>query len=71
MSKLSHLNESGEAHMVDVSEKDVTVTRPPRRAHVCWLHRKPLPLIAHWHGQKRRCAGHGAHCRHHGGQENV
>ena len=24
MSKLSHLNDKGEAHMVDVSEKDVT-----------------------------------------------
>ena len=34
MSKLSHLNEKGEAHMVDVSEKDVTTRSATARARV-------------------------------------
>ena len=34
MSKLSHLNERGEAHMVDVSEKDVTTRSATAKARV-------------------------------------
>jgi cyclic pyranopterin monophosphate synthase len=34
MSKLSHLNESGEAHMVDVSAKDVTTREATAKARV-------------------------------------
>jgi cyclic pyranopterin monophosphate synthase len=34
MSKLSHLNERGEAHMVDVSEKDVTTRSATARGRV-------------------------------------
>ena len=34
MSKLSHLNEQGEAHMVDVSEKDVTTRSATAKARV-------------------------------------
>ena len=34
MSKLSHLNDKGEAHMVDVSEKDVTTRSATARARV-------------------------------------
>jgi cyclic pyranopterin monophosphate synthase len=34
MSKLSHLNERGEAHMVDVSEKDVTTRVATAKARV-------------------------------------
>lgn len=34
MSKLSHLNQRGEAHMVDVSAKDVTVRSATARARV-------------------------------------
>jgi cyclic pyranopterin monophosphate synthase len=34
MSKLSHLNERGEAHMVDVSSKDVTTRSATARARI-------------------------------------
>jgi cyclic pyranopterin phosphate synthase len=34
MSKLSHINERGEAHMVDVSEKDVTTRSATARGRV-------------------------------------
>lgn len=34
MNKLSHLNERGEAHMVDVSEKDVTTRSATAKARV-------------------------------------
>jgi cyclic pyranopterin monophosphate synthase len=34
MSKLSHLNERGEAHMVDVSDKDVTTRSATAKARV-------------------------------------
>ncbi len=34
MSKLSHLNENGEAHMVDVSDKDVTMRSATAKARV-------------------------------------
>lgn len=34
MSKLSHLNDSGEAHMVDVSTKDVTTREATAKARV-------------------------------------
>jgi cyclic pyranopterin monophosphate synthase len=34
MSKLSHLNENGEAHMVDVSDKDVTTRSATAKARV-------------------------------------
>jgi cyclic pyranopterin phosphate synthase len=42
--KLSHLNESGEAHMVDVGDKAVTARRA--MAHGCiWMHQQTLALI--------------------------
>ena len=34
MSKLSHINDNGEAHMVDVSEKDITTRSATARARV-------------------------------------
>ncbi len=34
MSKLSHLNENGEAHMVDVSDKNVTIRSATAKARV-------------------------------------
>ena len=44
MSKLTHFNESGEAHMVDVGGKQVTARRAVARGHIC-MQPETLELI--------------------------
>ena len=42
---LTHVNERGEAHMVDVGEKEVTARRAVARGSIC-MERATLNLIA-------------------------
>ncbi|MEM8688265.1 MAG: cyclic pyranopterin monophosphate synthase MoaC [Pseudomonadota bacterium] len=44
MAKLSHIDEKGNAHMVDVSEKDVTSRSAVAKGSV-WMHAETLTMI--------------------------
>ena len=51
MSKLSHLNDKGEAHMVDVSDKDATTRSATARARVLAAH-ETIAIITSGTAQK-------------------
>ena len=70
MTKLSHLNEKGEARMVDVSDKAVT-QRTARAEGFVAMAPATLALVEKRHRQEGRRAGHRAHRRHHGREEDA
>ncbi len=70
MSKLTHLDDQGHAHMVDVSAKDVTASR----GDGAWAHHNDARNPGDNHRrprQERRRSGGGPHRRHHGGEEDA
>ena len=70
MSELSHINEKGEATMVDVGEKAATSRTAIAEGYV-FMAAGTLALIEVGRGAQRRRARHRPHRRHHGGQEDA
>ena len=70
MSKLTHLDDKGDARMVDVSGKDTT-TRTAMAEAIVRMKPETLALGARRHGAEGRRAGRRAHRRDHGGEEDV
>ena len=70
MTKLSHLNDKGEARMVDVSDKAVT-QRAARAEGFVAMAPATLALVEKGDGQEGRRARDRAHRRHHGRQEDA
>ena len=46
MTKLTHFNESGEAHMVDIGDKDSTARRAVVKGHISMKDQTLAPLQA-------------------------
>ena len=69
MPKLSHFDEGGQAHMVDVSEKAVTDRIAVAEG---WVKMRPetLALVEAGTAKKGGVLGHRAAGRHHGGEED-
>ena len=70
MSRLTHLDAEGNAHMVDVSDKDVTSRSATAKATV-EMQPETLALDPRGQGQEGRRDRHRAHRRHHGGEEDA
>ena len=70
MSKLTHLDEAGHAHMVDVSKKAETA-RMARATATVQLTKATMDLLIAGNLKKRRCTGRSARGGHYGGQENL
>ena len=68
--RLSHLNDKGEARMVDVSAKEVT-SRSARAEGFVAMAPATLDLILAGTGPQGRRAGHCPHRRHHGRQADA
>ena len=69
MSRLTHLDAAGNAHMVDVSDKDVTQRSATAKAPVL-MQPETLSLILEGKAKKGDVHRHGPHRRHHGGEED-
>lgn len=67
--KLTHFNESGEAHMVDVHEKADTY-RVAKAEGTIFVNEDAFAAISQ-ERQKRRCTWNCPHRRDHGGKNNA
>ena len=64
---LTHFDAAGNAVMVDVSAKPIT-TREATAHGVITMNAEAFAAVQSGTIKKGRCAGRGAHCRHHGHQ---
>ena len=71
MAKLTHIGASGEARMVDVSDKDADATASAIAEGRVVMQPATLALIRSGDAKKGDVLGDGAHRRHHGGQAHA
>ena len=70
MAELSHFDESGAAHMVDVSDKAVTSRVATAKGRVV-MATDTLAMISEGRGEEGRCTVCSAFGRDYGGEENA
>ena len=69
MAGLTHFDKKGQAHMVDVGQKEITVREAVARGEIR-MQPDTLDLILEGRAKKGDVSGRGAHCRDHGCKED-